>query len=73
MTRQAQSKIDKVLQSGSRAMADILRPFSKLEEKKKKETVASSLTCRPDGGRDSVWSSEASEQHQLYLSFFFLP
>lgn len=37
MTRQAQGKIDKVLQSGSGAMADILRPFSKLEEIKKKK------------------------------------
>lgn len=69
VTRQAQSKIDKVLQSGSGAMADILRPFSKLEEKKtKQKTVASSSTCRPD--RDSVWSGKASKQHPLYLIFF---
>lgn len=35
VTRQAQSKIDKVLWSSSRAMADILRPFFKITGKKK--------------------------------------
>lgn len=65
VTRQAQSKIDKVLQSSSRAMADILRPFLKLQEK----TVASSLTCYP-GWTEFSWGSKASKQHQFYHFFF---
>lgn len=66
VTRQAQSKIDKVLQSSSRAMADILRPFLKLQEK----TVASSLTCYP-GWTGFSWGSKASKQHQF--NHFFSP
>lgn len=46
MTRQAQSKIDKVLQSSSRAMADILRPFSKLQEKKRNSSKQLDLLPR---------------------------
>lgn len=37
VTRQAQSKTDKVLRGSTGAMADILRPFSELQEKKKKQ------------------------------------
>lgn len=39
MTRQAQSKIDKVLQSGSGAMADYIKAIFKIRggEKKKKK------------------------------------
>lgn len=77
VTRQAQSKIDRVLRSSSRAMADILRPFLKLQERnknknKKKKTVADSLTCYP-GWTESSWGSKASKATPIWPILFLFP
>lgn len=39
VTRQAQSKIDKVLRGSPGAMADVLRPFSELQGKKQQRAA----------------------------------
>lgn len=67
VTRQAQSKIDKVLQSSSRAMADILRPFSKLQEK----NSSKQLDLLP--GLNRIQLGQQSKQATPILPNFFSP
>lgn len=65
VTRQAQSKIDKVLWKQLQSNGRYIKAIFKITGKK---TVADSLTCYP-ARTEFSWGSKASKQHQFYQFF----
>lgn len=75
VTRQAQSKTDKVLRGSTGAMADILRPFSELQEKKTKQQQQQRVAWLATQAKPGFsWGSRTSWcHHYRFVCFFFFP